>query len=128
MITAVTHNTLAGLSGEERRIVQEFVRRTLESYPDAIESIRLFGSKARGDARSDSDIDLLVVLQDDGQNEDATERLRDIAYDLLEEFDYHSVLSIKTLPARRIPQDRVSGDPFVSNIQIEGKDIWRRNA
>lgn len=109
-------------------MVQSFVRRALEAYPDAIDSIRLFGSKARGDARADSDIDLLVVVPDDEQKEEITRKLRDIAYDLLEEFDYHFVLSIKVLPTRRIPHGRVSGDPFVLNIQIEGKDVWKRNA
>ena len=128
MTTAVDQHNLTGLSEEERGMVQEFVRRALEAYPDAIESIRLFGSKARGDARPDSDIDLLVVVQDDGQKEEVTKRLRDIAYDLLEEFDYHSVLAIKVFPARRIPQGRVSGDPFVRNIQIEGKEVWKRIA
>lgn len=127
MTTAVDDNILPGLSEEERKMVQEFVRRALEVYPDAIESIRLFGSKARGDARPDSDIDLLIVVKDDEGKEQTRERLWDIAYDLLEEFDYHSVLSVKVFPAWRIPQGRVSGDPFVRNTQIEGKDIWSKN-
>ncbi|OGG49932.1 MAG: hypothetical protein A3F84_08890 [Candidatus Handelsmanbacteria bacterium RIFCSPLOWO2_12_FULL_64_10] len=128
MTTVADHNTLTGLSEEERGMVQEFVRRALEAYPDAIESIRLFGSKARGDARPDSDIDLLVVVRDEEQEQDAAEKLVDIAYDLLEEYHYHSVLSIKTLPKRRVPQNRLSGDPFVKNIQREGKYVWKRKA
>jgi predicted nucleotidyltransferase len=39
----------------------EFVRRALEKYKDKIDSIILFGSVAREEAKEDSDIDVLVV-------------------------------------------------------------------
>lgn len=46
---------------------QELVRRIRERYqPD---QIWLFGSRARGDARDDSDWDLLVVVPDDASGE-----------------------------------------------------------
>ena len=44
-----------------REAVEEFVRRVLERYRDKIDSIILFGSVARGEAKEDSDIDILVV-------------------------------------------------------------------
>lgn len=34
-------------------------------YQERLETLILFGSQARGDARKDSDIDILVVLKDD---------------------------------------------------------------
>ncbi len=34
-------------------------------YADRLHSLILFGSQARGDAESDSDIDILVVLKDE---------------------------------------------------------------
>ena len=39
-----------------REAVEEFVRRVLERYKDKIDSIILFGSVARGEAKEDSDI------------------------------------------------------------------------
>ena len=44
-----------------RGAVEEFVRRVLERYRDKIDSIILFGSVARGEAKEDSDIDVLIV-------------------------------------------------------------------
>ena len=44
-----------------RGAVEEFVRRVLERYRDKIDSIIVFGSVARGEAKADSDIDILVV-------------------------------------------------------------------
>jgi predicted nucleotidyltransferase len=43
----------------------EFVRRALEKYKDKIDSIILFGSVAREEAKEDSDIDVLVVADGD---------------------------------------------------------------
>ncbi|HJH25577.1 MAG TPA: hypothetical protein C5S37_02130 [Methanophagales archaeon] len=45
--------------------VEEFVRRVLERYEDKIDSIILFGSVARGEAKEDSDIDILVIWKGD---------------------------------------------------------------
>jgi predicted nucleotidyltransferase len=44
-----------------KRPVEEFVRRALEKYGDKIDKIILFGSVARGEARDESDVDILVV-------------------------------------------------------------------
>jgi len=44
-----------------RKDADEFVRRALKNYSKQIESIILFGFVARGDAREDSDIDILVI-------------------------------------------------------------------
>ena len=44
-----------------QKAVDEFVKRALGKYKDKIDSIILFGSIARGEAREESDIDILVV-------------------------------------------------------------------
>ena len=51
------------LSAEERAVVDELSRRVHDRYGDSLERLVVFGSRARGDARDDSDIDLLVVLR-----------------------------------------------------------------
>lgn len=44
-----------------QRSLEEFQRRALTLYPDEISRIVLYGSYARGAARPDSDVDVLVV-------------------------------------------------------------------
>ena len=49
-------------SNDQVKLLKEIVRRIVEvAAPDRI---IMFGSRARGDARSDSDVDLLVVKSD----------------------------------------------------------------
>jgi predicted nucleotidyltransferase len=54
----------ARLSAEERRVIERWIER-LRAELD-VESVWLFGSRARGDVeRDDSDVDLLVITRGD---------------------------------------------------------------
>ena len=48
-----------GIQKRYQKPVEEFVKRVLEQYKDKIASIILFGSVARGEAKGDSDVDIL---------------------------------------------------------------------
>lgn len=53
---------LACLTTDEQRAVREFAQVLRSTYGHIIKEIILFGSKARGDRRQESDIDILIVL------------------------------------------------------------------
>ena len=72
-----------------KRPVGEFVRRALEKYGDKIDEIILFGSVARGEAREDSDVDILVV------GEVSLEELVDISFPIL--LEYEKLISAKNM-------------------------------
>lgn len=52
------------MTSEERRVLQQFVDAVREHYGERLREVVVFGSRARGDHRDDSDVDLAVVLQD----------------------------------------------------------------
>jgi len=54
---------LAQLSASEAEAVRVFVRSLNVRFPEMITRVILFGSKARGDSRLDSDIDVLVIVR-----------------------------------------------------------------
>jgi predicted nucleotidyltransferase len=53
-------------------------------YGERIERVVLFGSRARGDARQDSDYDVAVFLQDLTERWPELNRLADLGTDILE--------------------------------------------
>ncbi len=54
-------------------------------YGDRIERVVLFGSRARGDARKDSDYDVAVFLRDIPDRFAEMNRLADLSTDILDE-------------------------------------------
>lgn len=53
---------MAGLTEKDKQALQLFKQRVLGEFGDRVESIQLFGSKARDEATHESDVDVLVKL------------------------------------------------------------------
>jgi predicted nucleotidyltransferase len=68
------------LTESERKAVQTFVHKVGQRFPDRVRAILLFGSRARGDAGPDSDIDLLVVM--DTPDLETRRAIRDLAVEV----------------------------------------------
>jgi predicted nucleotidyltransferase len=62
---AVSKSLEAVMTRQEIRAVGAFVEALQQQYPDRVRDVILFGSKARGDSHPDSDIDILVLVDDD---------------------------------------------------------------
>jgi predicted nucleotidyltransferase len=91
------------------------LRQELEGlYGGRLERLILFGSRARGDAREDSDWDVAVVLVDYDGNLDEVTRLSDLAYDLL--LETGAVLSLKPFAPEELGQRTL----LMHNLREEG--------
>ncbi len=82
-----------------------------------VERIVLFGSRARGDFRDDSDYDVAVFLRDMGGLWDELGPLADITTDIL--IDTGAVISAK--PFRAGAYNDAS--PLMRDIQRDGRDL-----
>ncbi len=51
------------LSTRETESVRQFIALLKSDYPESLKQVLLYGSRARGDFHSDSDIDLLIVVR-----------------------------------------------------------------
>jgi predicted nucleotidyltransferase len=88
-----------------------------EAYGDRIERVVLFGSRARGDAREDSDYDVAVFLRDMPDRFAEMNRLADLCTDILEETG--AVIHALPCPAGSY-EDRTS---LMREIRYEGVDL-----
>ncbi len=89
----------------------------IELYGDRLERVVLYGSRARGDAREDSDYDVAVFIKDIGPFWDEVDRLVDVETDLL----YDTGAVINSTPYRAGAYfDRTS---LMGEIRREGVDL-----
>ena len=94
-----------------QKVADEFARRALEKYRDKIDSIILFGSAARGEAREDSDIDILVIWK--GKEAEGWRVMTGVAFDVL--LDTEEYISIKVLGLGDLKEK----NPFRENVMRE---------
>ena len=66
-------------------VLQKLRAALADMYGDRIERVVLYGSRARGDARPDSDYDVAVFLEDVSSRWQEFRRLADIELDILDE-------------------------------------------
>jgi predicted nucleotidyltransferase len=63
-VITVTSNQLSRLTSQEQQAAVDFAQKIYQQFDNQVKSILLFGSRARGEAEPDSDMDLLVILSD----------------------------------------------------------------
>ena len=97
---------------------EEFVRRLRRDLPEHIVDLRLFGSEARGEATSESDIDVLVVVQPDDQLVALETRVVDIAFDVNLAFNVFISPTVVTSAIINHPVWRET--PFLEKVLHEG--------
>jgi predicted nucleotidyltransferase len=103
------------------RAAREFVRRVSARYD--VKTVLLFGSRARGTHRRESDVDLAVVLRGSlGKLTDVSLEMSDIAFEILLETNVY----IAPLPVREEEWDHPethSNPRLLENIRTEGRPL-----
>ncbi len=95
-------------------VVLEFKKRVSEKFGEV--KVILFGSRAKGDARENSDIDLVVILSGDVDMK-AREAIYDMAYDI--DLEYDVVLDVSVYSKKEWERYK-NVLPFAVNVEREG--------
>ena len=105
---------MTAMSPRDRRLLDLFAARVRTLAPGA--SIRAFGSRARGAAHPESDLDLCVVVPE------VTRELRNAIYAIAWEigFDEGCVLAPLVLSDEEFERAPLSASTLVANIRREG--------
>ncbi|WP_048095658.1 nucleotidyltransferase domain-containing protein [Geoglobus ahangari] len=111
-------------------LIERLVDTLKEKYGDRLISVVLFGSVARGEARNDSDIDIIVVVDDlprsrfERQKEflEVEERLESIFERLLE-----SGYLVDISPILRTPDEIIRLPPVLLDVVEDGIILYDRD-
>ncbi|MGZ9204935.1 MAG: nucleotidyltransferase domain-containing protein [Nitrospira sp.] len=100
----------------EQPIIEEFKRRVELRFPGELVRLVIFGSKVREEATSESDVDLLAVIQSD--NWRLGDEIRSVGYAL--ELEHGVVLSIQVISRNHYERLRINGTQFFHVLEQEG--------
>ncbi len=94
-------------------IAREFKRRAVNALPRRVAKVVLYGSRARGDARKDSDWDVAVFINGQPTRRDRT-ILSHISFDMMMETGQH----VQAMP---VPLSRADSTfSFYTNVRTDG--------
>jgi len=104
------------LNNQEKKVIESFVKELRKRLGNNIISIRLFGSKVRGDFKEDSDIDIFVLVKE------KTLKLRDIIAEIEVDYDIKYNLPISTVlySLFEYKKNKELGSFFFENVEKEG--------
>ncbi len=107
------------LSTEEQTWLDAYRRALDDRHPGVVLRLLVYGSKARGDAREDSDLDMLLVVRNDAGG--LKWSLREIGYDLAVFSDV--VPSILAYTEEEWESRRTSGFPFQQAVERDAVSV-----
>ena len=84
-------------------------------YGDRLHALVLYGSQARGDAHDESDVDVLVVLDDEVDFVAEVKRMLDLRMNVLRRY----TLLLSLIPVARITYEDET-HPLMMNVHREG--------
>ena len=87
-------------------------QRLSDAYGDRLAEVVLFGSRARGDASTESDYDVAVFLNNYDLTMPEVLRLADLSWELQAQFD--AIVSFKPFPAGG------GGSPLLAEVRADG--------
>lgn len=99
-----------------RKLIVKTISQAIHRVAPTAEAI-LYGSEARGDARSDSDIDILILLDGEQRNLKREDELAGVLYDI--ELATGVSISPMIMP-RKQWENRPFKTPFYVNVMNEG--------
>jgi uncharacterized protein (UPF0332 family)/predicted nucleotidyltransferase len=114
------HPAIAG-DAPWQQATREYVDRLRAYYGERLAAVVLYGSRARGDADQESDVDLMVVLADEFDSTSEQLATSDLTEDLEDKFGYPLLCTIVA-----------TGDdynrrmlPLFINVRREGIELWQ---
>ena len=91
-----------------------------------LDKVLLYGSRARGVAMADSDVDLLIVVQT--RTRGADDAVRRVVYEVMWANDFQTLISALVIDEVSYYQMLAKGSSFARNLRNDQVVLWTRAA
>jgi uncharacterized protein len=125
-------DTSSRLSDQEQETLSAYRDLLLEQIPARLRRLIVYGSRARGDAAPDSDLDIAVILS--GHDELRTDGRRPAPFSdpvwqaiVNAACDVSLSQGIYISPVVLTEDRLMEGSSLIRSIRAEGIEVWRRN-
>lgn len=110
-----------GINSKEKEAIKKFIL-YLHSKKLPLEQVLLFGSKARGEGKRSSDIDVLAIVSSDGG------KVRDLIYGGVAQVlsETGNYLSVKVFEKGEFNKLVRLKTPFIKNVLADSQVLWTR--
>lgn len=111
------------LVDEEQTAIRLLLERLIERFPDEVQQVILFGSKARGDFEADSDTDMLALVKNESWD------LRNSIWSLAAriELDYNVFFNVQVIGVERWQQMTLERFSLCRNVERDGITLFSRS-
>ncbi len=105
----------------DKEIVLEFKRRFTDDIRTLVTKLITFGSRARGEATEDSDLDIVVLVTT--KTPDIERKMEDIAYRVMWHYDFKPMIALKVFAESQFNDASTRGFSFYMHVQEEGISV-----
>lgn len=109
------------MTERDKEIISEFKRRLAREILGDIKKLIVFGSRARGAATEESDLDMIVLVTD--KTPETEKKLEDVAYSVMWDYDFKPIISLKVFTESQFNNAIAKGFSFYKHIEKEGVSV-----
>lgn len=106
------------MDARDREIVLELKARLTPDLARHVKRLIVFGSRAKGGAPEDSDLDLIALV--DEKTALLEERLEEVAYQVMWDHDFKPIISLKVFDEESFSDALRRGFSFYRHVESEG--------
>lgn len=102
----------------DRALIEELKNMLPSDVMGHLRKIIIFGSRVRGEATEDSDLDVVVLV--DEKTPEIEKSLEDVAYQVMWDHDFRPIISLKVIAESEYSSALVKGFSFYRYVEKEG--------